>query len=620
MEEIWTKAIEGLDAFASPTKRTYILYLLSALFLAAMAYLFSRNRQMFNDADQDPAQPTPKSIKSFFKYVFPKDVYLHKSSQQDYFYFIVNGFIHYGIIAAYIVAAPLFVLTSAALLGAIFGPYEGERLAASLPQLAILTIAFAILYDFGAFIVHYAMHHIPLLWAFHKVHHSAERLNPMTLYRMHPVDLVLTGAAISALTGLGVGALVYFMRIDIGFIELFGINALFFVYFIFGYNLRHSHIWLNYPKWLSHIFISPAQHQIHHSIERKHWDKNMGLIFAFWDKAFKTLYIPKHDEAKFDYGVRKSEPNPYDSVASMYIKPFVEAWEIIAKGMSKTQAAFNLVLIIAVLGFGYGIILKYSNTVTAMQSLPSTVHLQDLTWSEAATAIHKGYDRIIIPTGGVEQNGRHMILGKHNYVVTHSSALIAERLGHTLVAPVIAYVPEEVHMSYPGTISISAETFAGILEDSARSLKRHGFKYIFFIGDSSHNQRPQEDVAERLNKEWQGEGVTVASISDYYYRNGQVNWLENEGYAMREIGGHAGIRDTSELMVAHKQGIHKYPVTPKGFEGGDYNGEYKKASKKYGKQMIELKVQAALKQIHAILPAPITTDISAQSSANFYTE
>ena len=58
MEEIWTKAIESLDAFASPSKRTYILYLLSAIVFAALVYVFSRSRQMFDDADQGDAQAT----------------------------------------------------------------------------------------------------------------------------------------------------------------------------------------------------------------------------------------------------------------------------------------------------------------------------------------------------------------------------------------------------------------------------------------------------------------------------------------------------------------------------------------------------------------------------------
>lgn len=596
MDDIWVKAIESLDAFGDPKKRTFILYLFSAFILSLGVYLFSRNRAMIERTADEK-----KSIANFFKYLFPKDVYLHNSAKQDYVYFIINGFIHYGIVAAYILSTPFFVFAFAGLLSSILGPLDGALSSPTTFQLAILTLVYALMYDFGAFITHYFMHKIPILWVFHKVHHSAERLTPMTLYRMHPVDIFLTGIVISICSGLGVGSLMYFWNVEVTFLQLLGLNAIFFVFYVFGYNLRHSHIWLNYPKWLSHIFVSPAQHQIHHSIEKKHWDKNMGLIFAFWDLAFKTLYVPKKDEAKFEYGVRKSEPNPYHSVPSMFILPFIEAWEIFAKGLTPSRAILNFILIAGVVGYSYFIIWNVNSTITARNNIPATVHLEDLTWSETAIAINKGYDRIIIPTGGTEQNGRHMILGKHNYVVKLASERAAKTLGKTLVAPVVSYVPEEIHMSYPGTVSISEDTFASILEDSAESFKRHGFKYIFFLGDSSHNQAPQQEVADKLNMRWFGEGAIVAHISDYYSKNRQIEWLENEGYSPREIGGHAGIRDTSELLLANPKGVRKFPITPTGFEGGDANGEHDEASKNYGDKMIQLKVDAAVNQIQNVL-------------------
>jgi creatinine amidohydrolase/Fe(II)-dependent formamide hydrolase-like protein len=65
-----------------------------------------------------------------------------------------------------------------------------------------------------------------------------------------------------------------------------------------------------------------------------------------------------------------------------------------------------------------------------------------LTWEETRDAINAGTTTVIIPTGGTEKNGYHMILGKHNYIVTHAANLMARRLGNTLVAPTIQYVPK----------------------------------------------------------------------------------------------------------------------------------------------------------------------------------
>ncbi|MEC7701343.1 MAG: creatininase family protein [Pseudomonadota bacterium] len=596
MDEIWYRAIDSLNAFGTSSQRTYFLYLIGAAILAYGAFMFGSNRAMIT-GEKD----APRSFKNFLKYLFDKDVFLHKSSQQDYAYFITNAFIHYGIISVYILSTPLFVFATLAIFSKYGGAHEGALVAASNYQMIVLSLVFAVLYDFGAFFAHYLMHKFPILWAFHKVHHSAERLNPFTLFRMHPVDLILTGIIIAILTGIGMGTMIYIWHVEVAYKELLGINFVFFLYYLFGYNLRHSHVWLPYPKWLSYILLSPAQHQIHHSIERKHWDKNLGLIFAFWDHLFKTLYIPKKDEEKFAYGVSKDEPNPYNSVISMYLKPCAEAWEIFAKGLSRKRAIFHLILLVGIGGFIYNIFLITGNNMKAIQSIPQTVFIEDLTWSEVNAAMDRGYDRIIIPTGGTEQNGRHVILGKHNYVVKESAERIAKQVGKTLVAPVMAYVPEEVHMSFPGTVSVSEEHFAAILEDAARSFQRHGFKYIFFVGDSSHNQKPQQDVAEKLNLEWFGEGAIVASISDYYSDNGQIKWLLEQGFTMEQIGGHAGIRDTSEMLVANDEGFRSYRITPKGFDTIDHSGDYKRANKKIGEKMFELKTEAAVRQINTVL-------------------
>ena len=91
------------------------------------------------------------------------------------------------------------------------------------------------------------------------------------------------------------------------------------------------------------------------------------------------------------------------------------------------------------------------------QTLPNTVFLEELTWTEVRDAIGAGSTTIIIPTGGTEQNGPHMVLGKHNFLVKHKAEAVARRLGNALVAPVVAYVPEgdlaplTGHMRFPGT-------------------------------------------------------------------------------------------------------------------------------------------------------------------------
>ena len=128
--------------------------------------------------------------------------------------------------------------------------------------------------------------------------------------------------------------------------------------------------------------------------------------------------------------------------------------------------------------------------VCACRGVPDTVFMEELTWTEVRDAIKAGKTTIIFPTGGTEQNGPHMVLGKHNFIVKHAAEQIARRLGNALVAPVLAYVPEgnidppSGHMRYPGTISLPDDVFMKVTEYAARSFRANGFKDIVLIGDS----------------------------------------------------------------------------------------------------------------------------------------
>jgi creatinine amidohydrolase len=90
--------------------------------------------------------------------------------------------------------------------------------------------------------------------------------------------------------------------------------------------------------------------------------------------------------------------------------------------------------------------------------LPDTVQIADMTWVEVRSALARGYTTVIVPSGGIEQNGPHMVLGKHDYIVGWSAAKIAKELGQTLVAPVIPYVPEAITTPRPDTCASPARS------------------------------------------------------------------------------------------------------------------------------------------------------------------
>ena len=237
-----------------------------------------------------------------------------------------------------------------------------------------------------------------------------------------------------------------------------------------------------------------------------------------------------------------------------------------------------------------------------------TVFIEEMTWTEIRAAIDGGMTTVILPTAGTEQNGPHMVMGKHRYIIEEASDRIARELGNALVAPTVTYVPEgdvdppSGHMRFAGSITLPNEFFMKLVEYAARSFRVHGFTDIVFIGDSGGNQRGMQAVAELLNEEWGGDGATVHFIGDYYANNGFRDWLMEQGETDETIGRHAGISDTSILLYVEPAHIREDQLAPGGgFEGSGVSGDPTRASAEYGRVGMEMRVDAAVRQIRAAM-------------------
>ena len=180
--------------------------------------------------------------------------------------------------------------------------------------------------------------------------------------------------------------------------------------------------------------------------------------------------------------------------------------------------------------------------------------LEALTSVELRERIAHGSTTAIVPIGGTEQNGAHMVLGKHNVRAHVLADRIADTLGNAIVAPTIAYVPEgsihppAAHMRYTGTISVPDAVFEGLLEATARSFKQHGFRDVVFLGDHGGYQADLTHVADRLNREWARDPACRAHALLEYYRVTQtayVTALKAHGVSDAELGTHAGLADTA---------------------------------------------------------------------------
>lgn len=184
---------------------------------------------------------------------------------------------------------------------------------------------------------------------------------------------------------------------------------------------------------------------------------------------------------------------------------------------------------------------------------PATVFVDELTSPELRDQVRAGKTTVIVPIGGTEQSGPHIVLGKHNVRVKILAEKIAQTLGNALVAPVMAYVPEggitppTAHMRFPGTITVPDAAFRSVLESVAKSFRAHGFRDIVFLGDHGDYQKSLNAIADRLNREWAATPVRAHNV-EAYYRAGITAYgqaLKSRGISNNEIGIHAGLADTS---------------------------------------------------------------------------
>lgn len=302
--------VSSYPFFVTPLNRLHVFYLFS-FFVIALILFLNRDRGT-----------SRRSISDFFEFWLPRSIYLHRSTLLDLKFYLVNRvFVEVVFLSALIGSFAVIGEAVEALLRLLWSAPEPQS-EMTLSVRAAYVVAVVLASDLGFFIGHTLGHKVPLFWEFHKVHHSAEVLNPLTNFRFHPVDRILLGLAIGVTTGLVKGGFGFALSGDIKEIAVLNM-AIYLSYNLFA-NLRHSHLWLSYGWHASHVLSSPAQHQIHHSTEARHIDKNFGLMLSIWDWLAGSLYVPKERE-DFEIGLVDREHRDYDTLWRLYTRPLVRA-------------------------------------------------------------------------------------------------------------------------------------------------------------------------------------------------------------------------------------------------------------------------------------------------------
>lgn len=237
------------------------------------------------------------------------------------------------------------------------------------------------------------------------------------------------------------------------------------------------------------------------------------------------------------------------------------------------------------------------------------VFIDELTWTEIRDRMLAGTKTAIIGTAGQEQKGPHMVTGEHKYVLQHTTERIARTLGDALVAPIITYVPEgswelplRGHMAKAGSITLPEDRFIELLVHAAKSLRAGGFTTVILIGDSGGNQNGMKAAADHLNAAWKDAGGRAMFIGDYYTKSAADirTYLGGLGFSMDDIGSHAGMVDTSELLFVNPSLVRRDRLAPSGGSpDSGVNGDPTKATAALGKSLVQIKIDNALAQIRA---------------------
>jgi sterol desaturase/sphingolipid hydroxylase (fatty acid hydroxylase superfamily) len=241
-------------------------------------------------------------VKVLLRAVFPKRLRVSRSSRTDVAFFVFSVFVVGLFLGWAALSAQVVNGLTNQLLAHAFGAMRRAPLS-DLEAAAVMTLVLFVAYELGYWIDHYLSHNVPFLWEFHKVHHTAEVLSPLTNFRVHPVDTIVFNNILALAMGGAGGIANYLLGQTARPLTVADSNVIVVVLFFLIGHLQHTHFWIAFTGVWGRILLSPAHHQIHHSTNPAHFNKNLGSSLAIWDWLFGTLHVPQKTREKLTFGV-----------------------------------------------------------------------------------------------------------------------------------------------------------------------------------------------------------------------------------------------------------------------------------------------------------------------------
>ena len=300
------------DQLLDPRKRVFVGYLASAFAIALALQLVAAR----------------VALRQSLARLFSRKIWWSRSARADYRIAVLNQAIMMGV-------APRLV-SSLAVATLLFESmhvwFDGRPLflpdAPGWAVAGLFTLSLFLLDDLTRYLLHRGLHAWPVLWCFHRVHHTAETLTPFTVYRTHPVEGVLFALRAVLVQAVAMAVFFFFLGDRVELLTVYGANAIVFAFNVAGSNLRHSHVRISYGRVVERVLISPAQHQIHHSVDPRHLDRNFGTVLAVWDWIGGSLCLAERRELRF--GIAGAGAACH-RLGTVYLAPFREALAILCK-------------------------------------------------------------------------------------------------------------------------------------------------------------------------------------------------------------------------------------------------------------------------------------------------
>jgi len=174
---------------------------------------------------------------------------------------------------------------------------------------------------------------------------------------------------------------------------------------------------------------------------------------------------------------------------------------------------------------------------------PTAFEVENLTWPDAEDAVAEA-DFVALPCGSIEQHSHHLPLSVDSIRAEELTRDLCERAPDrdlsVLMLPTLEYGYSEHHMSYPGTVTLTADTYQRVVEEIADSMRRHGADRLLIVNCHGGNRSPLRLAADRIQRE-QGLPVYHVFWADFARERIHERWGDQ--------GGHAGAHETSAIEL-----------------------------------------------------------------------